>query len=191
MKGEINASLKSLKKAVELKDKVTERERLQILAANYESQNNPVKAAEMFEQVIKQYPHEIQAYPILGELYKSELLEPEKAVEIVRKGLKIEPSQKTLWNMLAYSLASLNKKQEAIGAVNKYITLAPAEPNSYDSKGDIYAWFTEYDSSRAAYLKAIFAGILHRPLNLVFTQFSINNIKMQKNILRCQDFNCL
>ena len=155
MRGEINASLKSLNEAVKLEDKVTERERLQILAVNYGFQNNPVKATEMFEQVINQYPHEIQAYPILGELYRSELLEPEKAVEIGRKGLKIEPSQKTLWNMLAYSLASLNKKQAAIDAVNKYITLAPAEPNSYDSKGDIYAWFTEYDSSRAAYLKAI------------------------------------
>lgn len=33
--------------------------------------------------------------------------------------------------------------------------MAPAEPNPYDTKGDLYAWFREYDSSRAAYQKAV------------------------------------
>lgn len=39
--------------------------------------------------------------------------------------------------------------------MNKYVNLAPAEPNPYDTRGDIYAWFMDYDSSRASYQKAL------------------------------------
>ena len=47
------------------------------------------------------------------------------------------------------------KSPETIEAANKYINLAPAEPNPYDTRGDIYAWFMEYDSSRSSYQKAL------------------------------------
>ncbi len=154
--GDVEASQQSLKKAVDLAENTTERERLQILAASYVQQNDMPKAIERFEQLIERYPHEINSYVQLGYLvYARQMLEPEKAVEIFHRGLKVEPSAKTLWNLLAYSFAWLNKKQEALDAVNRYINLAPAEPNPYDTQGDIYAWFQESDSSRASYQKAI------------------------------------
>jgi serine/threonine protein kinase/Flp pilus assembly protein TadD len=150
------ASQKSFKKAVELADKTTDRERLQILATNYLQQNNLPKAVEGLEQLIARYPHEINPYILLGYgIYARQMLEPEKAAEVYRRGLNIEPSAKALWNLLAYSLAWLNREQEALDAVNKYVNLAPAEPNPYDTKGDIYAWFMDYDSSRASYRMAI------------------------------------
>jgi predicted Zn-dependent protease/TolB-like protein len=154
--GKIEAARKSLKQAVALADKTTERERLQILAANYQSQNNLSDAVETYEQLIERYPHELLSYLRLGfGLYTRTLLQPDKAAEIFRRGLKIEPSSKSLHNLLAYSLAWQNKRQEAIEAANKYINLAPAEPNPYDTRGDIYAWFMEYDSSRSSYQKAL------------------------------------
>src|SRR5208283_2199097 len=154
--GNVEASQQSLKKAVDLAENTTERERLQILAASYVQQNNLPKAIEIFNQLIERYPHEINSYVQLGYIvYARQMLEPERAVELYRRGLKVEPSAKTLWNLLAYSFAWLNKKQEALGAINSYVSLAPAEPNPYDTEGDIYAWFQEYDSSRASYLKAI------------------------------------
>ena len=154
--GATETSQRSLKKAVELVDRTTERERLQILTYNYAQQSNFPEAIEGYNQLIEKYPHDISSYLQLGYgLYDRALLEPEKGLEILQQGLKIEPSAKTLQNLLGYTYAWLNKKQEAIKAVNKYINMAPAEPNPYDTKGDLYAWFREYDSSRAAYQKAV------------------------------------
>ena len=150
--GETEESHRSLQKAVELSDKTTERERLQILASNYGDQNNLPKAIESYEQLIDRYPHEIAPYIDLGFVIDDDnLLDPQKAVEVLRGGLNVNPTERSLWNVLAYSYARLNQKQEALDAVNQYIKLAPAEPNPYDTQGDIYAWFMDYDSSRAAY----------------------------------------
>ena len=154
--GTTEASQNSLKKAVELADKTTNRERLQILAYNYEIQNNISKAIEGYKQLIERYPHDMDSYLQLGWIiYGRALQQPEQGAEILSSGLKIEPSAKSLQNVLAYSFAWLNKRQEAIDATNKYINLAPAEPNPYDTQGDIYAWFQEYDLSMASYKKAI------------------------------------
>ena len=60
-----------------------------------------------------------------------------------------------LWNHLAYIYAYLNQKHEAFNTINKYINLNPAEPNPYDSKGDLYVWFMQYDSSRIYYQKSV------------------------------------
>ena len=154
--GDLEASIKSLQKAVELSDNTTERERLQILSANYLRQNNFSKAIETNEKLIELYPHEMSSYVQLGyTIYDRMLLEPNKAIEIIKRGINIEPSAKTLWNLLAYSYTWANRRQDAINAVNKYVNLVPAEPNPYDTKGDIYAWFMEFDSSAASYKAAL------------------------------------
>ena len=153
--GNIQGSWKSIQKSVKLINNTTERERLQILAASYLQQNNPGKTAEILEKLASQYPHEIQVYLSLGlYVYIYQMLEPQKSIEVLKHGLKINPTSKHLWNALAYSLSYLNRKNDAINAINEYIKLAPAEPNPYDTKGDIYSYFMEYDSSRIEYKKS-------------------------------------
>ncbi|HKJ81764.1 MAG TPA: tetratricopeptide repeat protein, partial [Ignavibacteriaceae bacterium] len=149
--GQKEAGLKSFQKAVDLAGNATKRERLLILAANYEVQNNPRKAIEAYSQLIKLYPHSISAYISIFNIYSRELFDAQKGNAILREGVKVNPNAKNIWNLLAYSYAYLGNKHDALDAVNKYISLAPAEPNPYDTKGDIYAWFMDYDSSRAAY----------------------------------------
>jgi serine/threonine protein kinase/tetratricopeptide (TPR) repeat protein len=154
--GTTEASHRSLNRAVELADKTTERERLQILSSEYFQQNNLPKAIQANDELIARYPHELNPYVVQGwVVYGKTMLDPERGSEVLRRGLKVEPSAKTLWNVLAYSLANLNRRNDAFDAANKYVNLAPAEPNPYDTFGDIYAWFGEYDSSRALYQKAI------------------------------------
>ncbi|HSD64380.1 MAG TPA: protein kinase [Ignavibacteriaceae bacterium] len=154
--GETEASQISLKTAVDLSDNATEHERLQIMTTNYLRQNNLSKAIEGFEKIIEKYPHEIDSYVQLGyNAYDRMMLNPDKAIEVFNRALKIEPDSKTLWNLLAYSFAWAKKRQEAISAVNTYVNLVPAEPNPYDTRGDIYSWFGDYDSSRASYQMAI------------------------------------
>ena len=153
--GEAFLSWKSFQKAVELADDVTECERLQILSVNYMKLNQRDKAIEILNQLIKQYPHEIFPYTSLTVLYKRSLLDPQKMIEICRLGLKNNPSFKWFWNGQAYAFAYLNQRSEAFDAVNNYINSTPFEPNPYDSKGDLYVWFMEYDSSCIEYKKAM------------------------------------
>jgi len=136
--GEDSETLKSSEKAVEFSGKATERERLQILAWNYWQIDEPVKAAGILQQITERYPHE--TIPSIWEL---------------RIALKINPSAKLLWYILSYSLADLDRKQEAFDAIDKYIDLAPAEANPYDAKGDLYVMFGDYDSSCVLFQKAL------------------------------------
>jgi serine/threonine protein kinase/tetratricopeptide (TPR) repeat protein len=153
--GEAFLSWKSFQKAVKLADNVTECERLQIFAVNYMKLKKYEKAIETLNQVIERYPHEIFPYTSLSVLYKYSLLEPKKMIEICRLGLKNIPSYKWFWNGQAYAFAYLNQRSEAFNAINNYINSAPFKPNPYDSKGDLYIWFMEYDSSCIQYKKAI------------------------------------
>jgi tetratricopeptide (TPR) repeat protein len=82
-------------------------------------------------------------------------LNPESSVEILSRWLKIMPSGGDLWNELSLCYATLNKKRDALYAANRFMDLSPAEPNAYDTKGDMYAWFLEYDSSRICYQEAV------------------------------------
>jgi serine/threonine protein kinase/tetratricopeptide (TPR) repeat protein len=148
-------SWKSFQKAVALSDNTPDRERLQILAVNYVVKREPVKAIKIFEKVIERYPHDIFSYTFLSAIYRTVLFTPENGIVRYRHGLKNNPSAKILWNELSYSYTYLNKKNEALNAITKYINLTPAEPNPYDSKGDLYAWFMQYDSSRVSYQKAV------------------------------------
>ncbi len=140
-------------KAVSLVDKTTERERLYILATNYFLYDDQKKAEKMLENIINRYPHEIRAYELLGRVY-GQMLSTQKAAEVFKLGLKINPSAKRLLNDLSYNYLFLNQKQKALNTVNDYIKLAPAEPNPYDTKGDIYSFYMQYDSSHAAFQKS-------------------------------------
>ena len=138
----------SLQKAVELADNTTERERLLIFAWNYLMQNKSKEASEIYRKVIEKYPHEIEAYNNLA-------LISDPDTTLLLNGVHANPSAKILWDQLALTYALNNQKKEALNAVNEYIRLSPAEPNPYDSKGEIFAIFMDYDSSAIYYKKAM------------------------------------
>ena len=142
-------------KAEELADNVSEKDRLLILTMKYGRKGETYKEEKVLKRLVTQYPHEIFPYVYLLYLYNNNLFQSEKAYELCLKGLKINPASGEIWNILAYSCTYLNRKQEALKAVNNYIKLSPAEPNPYDTKGEIYAWFGDYDSSRISYNKAV------------------------------------
>jgi len=139
----------NITKAVELADHVTERERLLIFAMNYLIQNKRKQAAEIYKQIIEKYPHEIDAYELLA------YLSGDVRINLLLRGVRTNPYSKILWNDLSMSYADNNQKQKALDAVNEYIKLAPAEPNPYDTKGEIYAMFMDYDSSAIYYKKVL------------------------------------
>jgi len=153
--GDTPGERKALQKAWQLRNKVTEKERLQIEAA-YANRidNNLSKAAEIWEKLFQKYPHEQGVYEDLARIY-SILNEHEKARQTYLAGLKSDSLDKSLWNSLAYLYAGLGRREEAMEAVGRYLRLAPGEPNPYDSKGEIHFVFGEIDSASYWYQKAV------------------------------------
>ncbi len=153
--GYLKSAYNSFQKAIILADNASECERLQILATNYVFQNKLNEAIEILEEVLKNYPHEYIPYILFINIYNLKLLQPVKAIEKLLYGIKKNPTDKLLLNSLAYSYATLNKRSEAFNTIKKYISLAPAEPNPYDTQGDLYVWFKNYDSSIISYQKSL------------------------------------
>ncbi len=145
----------ALKKAWRLRDNVAENERLRI-EANYANRidNDLAKSAELLEKLLQKYPHEQEVYGNLARAYVN-LQQYEKARGAYLRGLESDSLDKTSWNSLAYYYAWFNQRKPAFEAIDRYLKLAPAEPNPYDSKGDLYFIFGELDSALYWYQKAV------------------------------------
>jgi len=146
---------KALQKAWQLRKKVAEKERLQIEAAYAQSvENDFVKGTEILEKLLQKYPHEQGAYENVARYYVMND-EYEKARQTYLAGLKNDSLDKSLWNSLAYLYTGLGKREEAMKAIDRYLRIAPGEPNPYDSKGEIHFVFGEVDSALYWYQKAV------------------------------------
>ena len=80
------------------------------------------------KKLVEMYPKDINAYYMLlnyqdiaGDLTGSQ--------ETLLKALEIAPNPAPVYNMLGYSYMRLNQNDKAEEAFNKYIELAPNNPN--------------------------------------------------------------
>src|ERR1051325_676521 len=146
----------AMRRAYELRNNVGERERL-LIEGSYARNvgQDPASTKRILEQLIEKYPGEQAAYLVLALTYYQPFCDPEGAIRVIQAGLKRDPMDKSLWNILAYGYAALDKRQDAFAALDHYLNLAPGEPNPYDSKGDLYLLFGERDSAMSWYRKAV------------------------------------
>jgi serine/threonine protein kinase/tetratricopeptide (TPR) repeat protein len=107
----------SYTKAFELRDHASERERLSISAAYYEFITGELdKAARSYQELIESYPRDAEAHFDLGSVY-SEQGQYEKAVEITRRSLQLNPDHGegyALLSMLALSSQRLGEARQVI-----------------------------------------------------------------------------
>ncbi len=153
--GDFTGAREALEKAWELSDRVAERERLQIEAAYVSTvQHDYPKAAGILERFLQEYPHETLAAADLHEIYL-DLRDFDHARGVLDRALPTNPFDKTLLNFQAYLQTGLGQTNEALRTIDRYITLAPAEPNPYDSKGEIFLMSGEPDSAVYWFKRAI------------------------------------
>jgi serine/threonine protein kinase/TolB-like protein len=77
------------------------------------------------------------------------------AQAVIEDGLKLDPKDDGLWNMMCYVRINAGDQNGALDANNKYIALLPNDPNPLDTRGDIFFWFGRDDDALAAYRKTI------------------------------------
>jgi serine/threonine protein kinase/Tfp pilus assembly protein PilF len=111
--GQSGLAIENLKKAFELRERVSEREKLFISTQYYAFVTGQVqKANQELELWKEEYPRDFQAHFELGDNYAL-LGQYEKAVAETREGLRLEPNSVLLYGNLGLFCLAVNRPDEA------------------------------------------------------------------------------
>jgi len=111
--GETKLARENATKAYELRDRVTESERVSIEARYHLYVTGDLEqAAQVYELWVQNYPAAAGGFNHLGTTYSS-LGRNEKAVDAFRQALRIDPTRATTYSNLAVDLFALNRFDEA------------------------------------------------------------------------------
>src|SRR5665647_2268779 len=105
------------------------------------------------KKLVEMYPKDGFAYYLLYN-YQTIVGDKNGSHETLLKALEITENPAPVYNSLGYSYMTLNQNDKAEVAFNKYIELAPDNPNAYDSKGDYYMNIKDYKKAYDTYMKA-------------------------------------
>jgi tetratricopeptide (TPR) repeat protein/predicted Ser/Thr protein kinase len=158
-----DARRKCITKAVEYSDKVSDKEKHYIRAAEYriravETGNREyyTQSIKELEKIVQRYPDEKEAYFRIGLSYSTYLQQSRESIPYFNKAIEIDPLLKLAYNSLAYAYNDIGDFDKSIWAINKYISLAePDEPNPYDSRADLYAYNGRLDEAIQSYRMAL------------------------------------
>jgi tetratricopeptide (TPR) repeat protein len=103
------------------------------LANIYSSENQPEKAMEQLEALIRNDPANPQAYVSLGR-FAVESKKMEKAEEYFQKALLAGDNDRGVYYYLAEAQINLNKYQEALGTLAKARARFPDKPDDFESE---------------------------------------------------------
>ncbi|HVL69488.1 MAG TPA: tetratricopeptide repeat protein [Vicinamibacterales bacterium] len=143
-----------LQRAFNLSSRLTPRDRLSIAAwyaiANYDY----AEAVRLYRQILAAYPGDTEPYLRLAVLLIGEG-QPQEALDVVLRGLTIDPASPQLHNVRAAAHEHLHQYDRAIEAARRYVELAPHEPNPYDSLSLHLVSVGDYAGAKAALQRAL------------------------------------
>jgi tetratricopeptide (TPR) repeat protein len=143
-----------LKKAVSLKDKASEGERLLILANEAGANGDLAKQKEYLDKLIAAHPNDERAQFNVGGYYFGQQ-DFAKAIEHYKKATELAPTYSPAYNILGYAYRQNGDYPNAEQAFKKYIELIPNDPNPYDSYAELLLKMGKYDDSITQYRKAL------------------------------------
>lgn len=124
-----------LEKAFQLAHRLTPKDKLYVLA--WYAMPNDDETIRAYQEIIKQYPQEIEAYWRLG-LMLQYSGHSEEAIETLKRGLVMDPEAPELYNQLGNYYSGLGRHPEALAAHQRYVQLAPRDANAHDSLAMTY-----------------------------------------------------
>ena len=150
----VKGFFEDLNKAVALTDKVSEGEKLMILALQAGTNGEPKKQEEYLTKLVQLFPTDERAHNLLGQFYFGQQ-DYNKAIDHLKKATDIAPNYPASYNMLGYSERNLSNYAAAENAFKKYIELIPDDPNPYDSYAELLMKEGKYEKSIEQYRKAL------------------------------------
>jgi tetratricopeptide (TPR) repeat protein len=141
-------------KAVALKNKVSEGERLWIEGVKAATNGFPLKQREIYQNLVKLYPKDERAHNLLGNNYFG-TQEYEKAIAEYKQVIQLNPQFSQAYNQMGYAYRFLKNYEEAEKSFKKYIELIPDNPNPYDSFAELLMKTGKFEESIKYYNKAL------------------------------------
>jgi len=142
------------KKAIKLADKVSEGEKLLILANEAGANGDVVKQKEYLEKLVAAYPNDERAQFTLANYYFGQQ-ELDEAIAHYQKTTTLAPAYSPAYNVLGYAYRQEEHYADAEQAFRKYIELIPNDPNPYDSYAELLLKMGRFEDSLAQYHKAL------------------------------------
>ncbi|MBI4534781.1 MAG: tetratricopeptide repeat protein, partial [Ignavibacteriae bacterium] len=140
--------------AVSLVDKVSEGERLTILAADAGAYGRSGQQKEFLDKLIAAYPNDERVHFAMGNHYNGQQAYID-AIAHYRKAIEISPDYSPGYNSLGYAYRATENYVEAENAFKKYTELIPNDPNPADSYAELLLRMGRFDESIAYYKKAL------------------------------------
>ncbi len=123
----------NLTRAYELRDRVSEREKLYISASYYTTATGELeKAVQQYELWIQEYPRDQEAYNDLAATYDA-LGQPEKATSGYQQALALNPDNGATSANLAQNYIALNRLDEAKVTVDRALARKSDYPGLHDT----------------------------------------------------------
>lgn len=104
-------------------------------------------------ELVEQFPESLAAHQMLA-TYQSIIANNEAVRDTYLKMLDLTDDDAPIYNMLGYTYMNLGNMDKAKEAFEKYISLAPKNPNVYDSMGDYYMAAKDYKNAYKNFMKA-------------------------------------
>lgn len=153
--GSFNESKQNYDKAESLMGNATEGEKELIIFNKSLFEGNNAKAKEALDKLLSMFPKDKIVQTGAGIYALSVNQNNDAAISHFLKAIAIDKNYPPAYNMLGYAYSSKDDLKKAEAAFKKYITLAPDNPNPYDSYAELLLKEGKYDESIKQYQKAL------------------------------------
>jgi eukaryotic-like serine/threonine-protein kinase len=151
--GDLRRSNDVIGKAAQTQSRLPRYEQLLLQVLNARQTRDMQLMVETREKLISEFPRDSAQRGILS-VNLSFLGQNEKALEVLRQGLDLDPKNEDLLNFECYQLAETDLNA-ALADNDRYAAIRPNDPNPLDTRGDILYVGGRYDDAAAAYRKVI------------------------------------
>jgi eukaryotic-like serine/threonine-protein kinase len=135
--GQMDASEQYRKKAFELKDRASERERLYITSHYYSDYGELEKGIAAYELYKQTYPRDVTPYVNLAATYTLFLGEFEKALANAQEAIRVDPDEYRGYYLSAAAFLGLNRVDEAKAVLNAGLQRNPSFVGLHDNLANI------------------------------------------------------
>ncbi len=116
------------------------------------------ESIRLAKTILDRDPVNLEALMAIGYMYANDLQNLQEAIFHFKEAIEIDSLYAPVYNQLAYAYNNIHDFENAIWAINKYISLTPDDPNPYDSRGEIYACNGKLDQAIESFKRAVELG---------------------------------
>lgn len=134
---------------------LNDREQAYVIAANaFIRDNDPGTAIGLYQALLEQFPYEVEARQYLAEAYFHDYQEQLAIRELEILGEQ-EPENQFVWGSMGAYLTILGRHDEAMVPLERYLEIAPDEPNAHNLMGDLYREMGQYETATRYFEQAL------------------------------------